>query len=348
MTQKNETLTLIASFLVTLGILCGGLWWLFQTRQNKSAQTETNDEPSSSSASLPDAPNTFNEVKNVPSGSFNYSGSRNWIPIRESIDPIIQQTYPNFRLRYQTPRGEGMSAGQGIERLLADQLAFTLSSRLPKPGEYDAAQAQGHSLKAIPVAIDGLAIVVNPNLEVSGLTIAQLQEIYTGELSNWQEVGGPDVAIIPYSSQNNQSRIFFSNQVLKGENWGSNVQFVDPKTSVLKTVTQTPGAVYYAVASEVVSQCVAKILPIGRQPNQFIPPYQPPEVSETACREQGQRNQLNVTAFQTKNYPLTQRWFVVVKLDGRIDQQAGETYGKLLLTEQGQDLIRSTGFVNIR
>ena len=185
---------------------------------------------------------------------------------------------------------------------------------------------------------------------VSGLTIAQLQDIYTGRITNWQNVGGPNLRIIPYSSATSQEemKVFFSKQVLKGENWGSNVQAIINNTSPLRTVAQTSGAIYYGLASEIVPQCTVKILPIGQEADQLTPPYEPPAVSETACRQQGQRNRLNVTAFQRRNYPLTQRLFVVVKANGSSDQQAGETYAKLLLTQQGQDLIRSSGFANIR
>ncbi|MBD2362138.1 substrate-binding domain-containing protein [Anabaena minutissima FACHB-250] len=59
------------------------------------------------------------------------------------------------------------------------------------------AQQKGFSLKEIAVAIDGIAIAVNHKLNISGLTIAQLQAIYTGKITNWQEVGGKNLPITP-------------------------------------------------------------------------------------------------------------------------------------------------------
>jgi phosphate transport system substrate-binding protein len=47
------------------------------------------------------------------------------------------------------------------------------------------------------VAIDGIAIAVHPDLPVSGLTITQLKDIYTGKIRNWRQVSGPNLAIIP-------------------------------------------------------------------------------------------------------------------------------------------------------
>jgi len=42
---------------------------------------------------------------------------------------------------------------------------------------------------------DGLAVAVNPNLNISGLTIDQVKSIYTGKTTNWKQLGGPDIAI---------------------------------------------------------------------------------------------------------------------------------------------------------
>ena len=47
----------------------------------------------------------------------------------------------------------------------------------------------------VPV-IDGIAIAVHPDLEIEGIAIAQLRDIYLGRIMNWQELGGPDLEII--------------------------------------------------------------------------------------------------------------------------------------------------------
>jgi phosphate transport system substrate-binding protein len=344
MSPKNETRTLVISFLVALGILSGGLWWLFQMRLDG---TDSPPVSSNGSQALSEAPRTFNAVENIPTGSFDYSGSRSWTLTQESIDPILKQTYPEFRLRYEVPVGGKMSSGRGIEMLLADERAFALTSRPLKPEEVQAAAARGYQLEMIPVAMDGIAIVVNPNLDVSGLTIAQLQGIYTGQITNWEAVGGTNRRIIPYTQETGEIVSFFREEVLSGEAFASTVQKLDSHASVLSQVAQTPGAIYYGLASDVVRQCAVKALPLGRQGNQLIPPYQQPLVSEMACREQGQRNQLNAGGFQRGDYPLTRRLFVIVKADGSSDQKAGEAYATLLLTEQGQNLIRSSGLVRL-
>jgi phosphate transport system substrate-binding protein len=68
----------------------------------------------------------------------------------------------------------------------------------------------------------------------------------------------------------------------------------------------------------------------------------PPE----ACP--GQRNRINSEGLRSGDYPLTRRLFVILREDGSVDQQAGEAYANLLLSQQGQDLLAQSGFVPIR
>lgn len=76
-------------------------------------------------------------------------------------------------------------------------------------------------------------------------------------------------------------------------------------------------------APEVVAQCTIKPLPLGRQANQFVPPYQLPYVPPLNCPER--RNQLNAAAFQSGEYPITRLMFVIVKQNGQVDEQASES-----------------------
>lgn len=92
-------------------------------------------------------------------------------------------------------------------------------------------------------------------------------------------------------------------------------------------------------------QCTVKPLPLGGT-NELVTPYQDPFVPLTQCPQK--RNQLNVAAFQSGQYSITRRLFVIVKQDGQSDQQAGVAYANLLLTTQAQELITQAGFVSSR
>ncbi len=83
--------------------------------------------------------------------------------------------------------------------LLDHQMAFSQSSRSIKDEEYQKVQERGFTLKEIPVAIDGIAIAVHPDLNIPGLTLAQIKDISTGKVTNWEQMDDPNLPITPYS-----------------------------------------------------------------------------------------------------------------------------------------------------
>ena len=352
MTQKSETPVLILSLVITIGLIGGGLWWL--TRNSTLDPTTllgsgspTAGNPGSTLGNAQGA-NTFAQVKGVPSGLFSYGGSTTWAPIRKQVDSQLQAAVPEFRLRYTDPINGSPGSSTGIRMLIDNQLAFAQSSRPLKDEEYQQAQQRGFELQEIPVAIDGIAIAVNPNLQVPGLTVAQLRDIYTGKITNWNQVGGPNLKLTAYSRRLEEGGTieFFAANVLKKQSFGSTVQFIGTTTEALRKVAADPGGLYYASAPEIIEQCTVKALPLGLESNQLVPPYREPFVPLSQCP--AQRNQLNQRAFQDGSYPITRRLFVVVKRSGQTDQEAGQAYANLLLSNQGQDLVEQAGYVRIR
>lgn len=356
MAQKSETPALLLAFLVTTGLIGGGAWWLAQrsgTDLGNLISSVFNSNPNSPSNPIPtinsgDVVATFAAVQNVPRGLFNYGGSTSWAPIRKDVDAQIQAELPEFQLRYTDPVNATPGSGSGIRMLLDGQLAFSQSSRPVEDREYEQAKQRGFSLRPVPIAMEAIAIAAHPTLPVAGLTLKQLQAIYTGQITNWKQVGGTDLPITPYSRRPEDGGTveFFISNVLGGQPLGGNVKFVYSTTDALRQVGSDRGGIYYASAPEVVPQCSVKPLAIAREANQFVAPYKEPLVAAAACP--GQRNQLNLDAFKSGNYPITRQLFVIVKQNGQTEQQAGEAYVNLLLTNQGQKLLLDTGFVGIR
>lgn len=343
MSQKNETAVLILSLLITAGLVGVGAWWLSQ-RFGTDAKRPA---PSNNQTRQSDGEG-FAKVQGVPTGLFSYGGSTSWAPIRLSVDSAIQAARPEFKLRYLDPAGGSPSSDAGIKMLLDGQLSFAQSSRPIRDSEFQQAQQRGFSLQQIPVAIDGLAVAVHPSLNLPGLTLNQLKAIYTGQIDNWSQVGGPNLPIAPYSrpADSGGTVELFAEQILGGQAFGANVQFVPNTTEALRKVANSAGGIYFASAPEVVPQCSIKPVAIGRGSADFVPPYKQPFVPPSQCPLQ--RNQLNLEAFQQGRYPMTRNLFVVVKQNGQSDQQAGEAYANFLLTPQGQAAIEKAGFVRIR
>lgn len=290
---------------------------------------------------------SFQEVEGVPIGSFKYGGSRVWTPIRQLVDSQIQNARPELQLHYVTPDNHIPSSSAGIRMLLDGQLDIAQSSRPLTEVERAIAQQRGFTLEQRPVAIDGIAVVVNRSLPVAGLTVEQLQQIYQGKITNWRQVGGPDLPITPFSQRPDDvdAAIFTFPQSESPLPHGSNVQYVSSTTEALRQVSNFPGGLYYASARAAVLQCSVKPLPIGRRSDRLVPPYREPLVPASKCPRQ--RNQLNTEAFKDGSYPITYKLFVIIKQNHRLEQQAGEAYAQLLLSTPGQKAIEQAGFTPI-
>lgn len=315
-----------------VALLGGGLWRLVRSSMPQSAQSPAVE---------------ISQVQNVPTGLFNYGGSNTWAPIRLKVDSAIQSEKLGFQLRFALPNTALFNTNTAMQKLIADRLSFVQSDRPITPAEYRQAEQRGFKLKQIPVAIDGIAIAVNPTLNISGLTLAQLRGIYTGAITNWQALGGPNLAISVFSSPKNDGTAqFFSNEVLENKAFAPNVETVSTTTQAIRRLSKTPGGIYYASASILVPQCSIKTVPIGQSRDRFVNPQKELVQSTADCLEQ--RNQVNLEAFRSGEYPIARYLYVVIKENQAIDARAGNAYAELLLTDRGQEAIGEAGFVPIR
>lgn len=284
----------------------------------------------------------------IPEGLFNYGGSLAWSPMSPVVQSAIESTLPQFGLRYLSSAG----SSEGIQLVLSGQLSFAQSTRPLTGEELQAAQAQNFELAQRNVAIEAIAVAVHPQLQIPGLTLADLQDIYTGKLRNWNQLGGPDLSITPYSRppETGGTTWFFIEAVLHNQPFDPRVvQFVGSTSEGISRLSLDPGGLYYASATEIVPQCHLRALPIGHQPGEYIPPYEGNFIPPEQCWQQ--RNQINQAAFGDRTYPLSRNLLVIYKdFPGRHNQeeQAGRAYAKLLLTDQGQRLIEQVGLVPLR
>ncbi|ERN39988.1 ABC-type phosphate transport system, periplasmic component [Rubidibacter lacunae KORDI 51-2] len=363
--RTNETIPLLVALVVTAACLGGGGWWLLQQQKQPQAsgpsgsaasgQPTTNSSASSplppqiaASNPTPSAPSSLPAAADPPQGTFNYGGSTTWAPIRAEVDPTLLASTADFQLRYVDPVSGSPGSGRGIQMLLDGQLSFSQSSRGLKVEEIQTAEAKGYRLKEVAVALDAIAIAVNPALDIPGLTVSQLKDIYTGKITNWDRVGGPDLTIAPYTRDlaDGGTVEFFVSNILEDAPFGSTVETVYSTTPGLRAVADNPGGIYYASAPEVVPQCAVKTIAIGRTADRLVSLHREPRIDPAQCP--AQRNAINIPALAEGTYPFSRRLFVIVKMDGGPDQQAGQAYADLLLSPEGQKAIADAGFVPIR
>ncbi|MDJ0715089.1 MAG: substrate-binding domain-containing protein [Prochloraceae cyanobacterium] len=347
LTSVSTVILIMAALLWSLGLVGRGVWRLTQEDNLNPTQSETSTTEKPIESEKSNAEN-FAQVQNVPTGLFRYGGSNAWAPIRLLLDSAIQAERPEFQLRYVENDDSLSGSSTGIQMLLEDKLTFIQSSYPLQDSDYSQAEQRGFKIKQIPVAIDAIAVAVHPQLNIPGLTLDQLKSIYSGQIVNWQQLGGPDLEITAYSRpvKTGGTVEFFIEYVLRGQKLDSNVKFVSTTTEGLRRLADTPGGIYYASAPLIVRQCSIHPLPLSQVTGEFVPPYQEPFVSANLCPQQ--RNKLNMDAFQKRYYPLTRYLYVVVKENGGIEEQVGDTYANFLRSTQGQELIFRAGFVPLR
>lgn len=334
---------LIVGKVLTLLVIGGLLWWM---KPRLWSYSDTSFEQTQTATATNNASN-FQTVNNVPIGSFNYGGSTAWSPIRQLVDAQIQSVRPELQLRYVNPDNSSPGSSAGIRMLLDGQLDFAQSSRPLTQAEKAIAQQRGFSLEQLPVAVDGIAVVVHPAVKVSGLTIDQLQQIYQGKITNWSQVGGSNLLITPFSQRpESGDTVVFSAQSRSQQPFAPYVKYVSSTTQALRQVNQTPGSLYYASARAVVPQCSVKPLSISRTSDQLVPPYREPFVPAQQCPTR--RNKVNTQAFENGSYPITRNLFVIIKHNQGKEQRIGEAYSNLLLTTQGKKAVAQAGFAQLR
>ena len=355
--SNNETAALVVALGITAVVIGGAGWWLKSSGllgnplgggEQPAAVTpptagqnegQREDQSQNSSTFRKASVSTFADVTNVPDGQFTYGGSTTWATVRGEVDPVIEQAFPNFALAYKNASG----SNDGIQKLIDGELDFAQSSRPLNANEKRQAQQKGITLQEIPVMLEGVAIAIHPDLSIPGLTLAQIKDIYTGQATNWNQVGGPNLPIVPISRTNSGTVQYFQEAVLKDEPFASSIKSVSTTTEAIRFVSTTPGAIYYASAPEIVGQCTVTPLPIGTSISQLVAPYQSPYVAPENCP--AQRNQLNLSTLQSQTYPLIRPLYVIIRKDGQPAEQAGAAYAQLLQTQQGEELLDKAGFV---
>jgi len=140
----------------------------------------------------------------------------------------------------------GGGSGTGIAALLNGTTDICEASRDMKEKEYKLAKKAGIEPYRISVALDGIAVYLHQENTVKEFTLAQLKDIYTGVITNWKDVGGPDTRIILYSRENNSGTYaFFKEHVLDKEDYTDKTQTLPGTAAVVNAVSKDKNGIGY-------------------------------------------------------------------------------------------------------
>jgi ABC-type phosphate transport system substrate-binding protein len=284
---------------------------------------------------------SMQEVQNVPKGIFSHGGALQFAALASNgMNQSINQAYPEFQLRYTESLNQKPGSGTGIAMLLDGQLSFAQSGRPLEDEEYSKAKMRGLRLEQVPVAIDGTVFYTHPNIQLPGLSVDQLQALYTGKVTNWKQVGGPNLPIVPMALDPKiSSTLKALLEGLEGVKVGENVRIARDFTTLIRQTASIPGGISYGSASIVINQKSVRPLAIAKTGSkQYV----------SFSSGSNETKQVNTKAFQDGIYPLTRRLFIIIRRDGTFDERAGVAYTNLLLSNEGQQIIEKSGFVAIR
>ena len=170
--MKKRTLALMLSAALCVGMLAGCGGGTTTTTESPVANTESQ------------APESESPAAEQITGTVNTNGSTSMESVMGYLKEGFAEVQPGVTINYT-----GSGSGAGVTGAQDGTCDIGLASRDLHDDET--------GVTAITVAKDGIAIIVNPNNPVADLSIEQIAQIFTGEITNWSELGGQDGQIVP-------------------------------------------------------------------------------------------------------------------------------------------------------
>lgn len=169
------------------------------------------------------------------SGSISMVGSTSMEKLANALSEAFMEEYPDV-----TVTAEFVGSGAGIEAVTNGTADIGNSSRSLKDEEKAAGVVENI------VAIDGIAVCVDPANEVADLTKEQLTNIYNGTITNWKEVGGADEPIIVIGREAGSGTRGAFEELVDLKDACKYANELDSTGAVIAKVASTPGAIGYA------------------------------------------------------------------------------------------------------
>ncbi|WP_394026117.1 phosphate ABC transporter substrate-binding protein [Desulfovibrio falkowii] len=169
-------------------------------------------------------------------GVVDIAGGTAHIPVMKEAARQIMAVNPDVRI---TVAGGG--SGVGVQKVGEGIVQIGNTGRALKPAE-----VEKYGLVTFPFAIDGVAVAVNPANRVTGLTNAQIKDVFSGKIANWKEVGGADAPISLYVREDGSgTRETFEERALDKGVAASKANVVSSNGAMKTAVSQDPNAIGY-------------------------------------------------------------------------------------------------------
>lgn len=242
------------------------------------------------------------------------------------------KTETGIKVTIDTP-----GSGTGITNFIQHKADIAQCSRAMKQSEKDQAAANNITVVEWKVAVDGLAIITNQANPVTNLSISQLKGIYNGTITNWNQVGGNDQAIVLYGRDSaSGSYASFKDMVLGTDNYSASMQQFNTNALIVPEVEHNAGGIGYVgvgYAKEASNQL--SILNISKSSNSTA--YSPLD------KESVYAGSVDASA----GYPLSR--YLYLYTDGVPAKDTSQyKWISFVLGTKGQELVNQAGFYQLQ
>ena len=250
-------------------------------------------------------------------GTVVIAGSTSVQPLSEELAAVFMDANSGISVEVQ-----GGGSGQGIKAVQEKIADFGALSRNVKDEE------KGSVKEEFVIAKDGVAVIVNPESNVENLTIEQIKKIYTGEIKNWNEVGGDDAQIVVVSREEGSGTRGAFTEITKVMEKNEAGEEIDNTTkdalvqgstgAVMQTVATTPNTIGY-VSLGSLSDKVKTVNVEGVTPTE-----------ETVL---------------SGEYKISRPFLYVT---GGELTEAAQLFMDFILSEEGQTIVEESGFIPVQ
>ena len=214
---------------------------------------------------------------------------------------------------------------------LIDKKTDLIFVTYPSIDEFKYASDQGVELEIIPIVSEAFVFLTHKNNPVESLTFKQIQDIYTGKITNWKEVGGPDVPIIAYQ---------------RPVNSGSQTGFLD---LVMKDLTPMNPPTEWVMAG--MGELIEAVATYQNQPDAIGYSYYYFVVDMWGNENVRLMKVDNVypdsSTITSKQYPIVTNYYAVFRKSEPADSNVRKVV-EWILSDAGQTLAEDTGYVKVR
>lgn len=250
-----------------------------------------------------------NESQNEESltGTISLAGST-------SMEKLCEAMSESFMADNQgiTVTVEYVGSGAGIESLSKGSVDIGNSSRNLKPEELSNGCVEN------VVALDGIAVIVDKNNDVTDISSENLKKLYTGEIKNWKELGGADEAVVVIGREAGSGTRDAFEELLELKDKCDYAQQLDSTGAVLAKVASTPGAIGY-VSLDVVDDSVVSV-----------------SIDSVEANEQ------NILAGK---YLLSRPFVMATKGDVSSQNELVQKWFEYVNSEKGKEIIKKVGLI---